>query len=438
MLSFGYLFLTAALARGVAGSLTPLVNTAVNTTDLSNVVPTSNVNLTYGQSGAGHVEVGLNLNRPGVLLEHIDGISSVACSNSSVEISFSSQDAFYQSVAEWVLDTDLVLITNHLGNCDSEFERGIFSASGISSDNSTLTVTAESVKTDVAGVSSSLAISFSNLPLQQSRRRRSDLTLNDTTLSGNISLPADTTIFSDSYVTAEVDDAWFSAAVTFSGYLEYTIATFTLNELYFDVDTTLEASATVTVDVVAPYTTSFEYTAPSLSYDLVDVPGIVTIGPALVFDIGVSLDVEAAVGATAELTVEIPDGTIHLDLVNFDDSSAGSWTPTQTSSIEVTEAVEVVVTPYLGLTVEIEIEILSGILDLSSGLTASAQFPNDFTVAATETAGNVSATTSGCTHGFTVDSVFDFSLTAFVTEFWSDTLYTVEVPIADECYAFKK
>lgn len=48
----------------------------------------------------------------------------------------------------------IVLVTNHLGDCDAELERSFFLASSVTFDNSTLVATAGSTKANISTVAS--------------------------------------------------------------------------------------------------------------------------------------------------------------------------------------------------------------------------------------------------------------------------------------------
>jgi hypothetical protein len=260
-----------------------------------------------------------------------------------------------------------------------------------------------------------------------------------TGISGNLSLPADTSIYSYSpYLDVTADEAYVGATLSFSGYLEYNIGDSGPSQLYIDIDTILSAEVALTLEVGAPYSDTFEYSPGELTYALIDVPGILQLGPALGFGIGVSLDAQAAVTVTADLSLGIPDGGVHFDFVDYNNTSASGWTPVYSATANVTEAAEVTVTPFITITTELMFNVLDGLLDLSAGITMQPSFPNDFTLTATQSTGG-DASTAGdgtCADGLSILSTFDFSVNAFVTEFWAETLYSVEVPVADECYSW--
>jgi len=89
-------------------------------------------------------------------------------------------------------------------------------------------------------------------------------------------------------------------------------------------------------------------------------------------------------------------------------------------------------------TVQIEISIFGGIIDLSTGLIASSGFTNDFVLTAatgvdlTGYEDLTNATT--CENGLAVDSEFVFDVVAFATQWYKTTLYSVALPILKSCF----
>ena len=89
---------------------------------------------------------------PSIVLEDIDDITSVDCSLNSVTLKFSTATVFTSMQSAWWSIGKFVMITNHMGDCDVELERGMFLVSSVSFDNRTLIATATSHQTDVSSV----------------------------------------------------------------------------------------------------------------------------------------------------------------------------------------------------------------------------------------------------------------------------------------------
>jgi len=75
------------------------------------------------------------------------------------------------------------------------------------------------------------------------------------------------------------DEASFTAAATFSGYLSYNWLTFSLTSLYLDIDT-LSPQLSPNATTGAAYDNTFTYSPSSLFYG-VTVPGVLELGPEL-------------------------------------------------------------------------------------------------------------------------------------------------------------
>lgn len=261
------------------------------------------------------------------------------------------------------------------------------------------------------------------------------------TLSNTWDLPAVTLYELDPYIKATANTGSLDLALTLDGYLDFDIWTFSLDALYVDVSTVTTVDLELELAIQAEYNNTFEYTN-GIAYYVVDIPGILQFGPALNFAIGAAVDVDAALDVILDVGAAL-NGSVHLDFVGNDTTAAG-WEPTYYANLTFTEEAAVAVTPYVELTVELEFEILGGLLDLSGGLTPRVEFPLGATLLAGQTidaAGtnvtvNPVAADGVCANGVELTSDFVFTLDAFVTQFYEVELYSVTVPIADECYTW--
>jgi len=79
-------------------------------------------------------------------------------------------------------------------------------------------------------------------------------------LNTALTLPCAITFYSYSpYLTVSADSATFASNVTFSGYLKYNWLLFSLEHLYFDLDTTYTSSLSLSASIDSDYSTSFTY-----------------------------------------------------------------------------------------------------------------------------------------------------------------------------------
>lgn len=89
----------------------------------------------------------------GVLLEWIENLASVDCTSDSVRLTFNDTDTLELAYNTWSSYAELLLVTNHVGDCDTEFERGFFVSSSFEAFEANLTLVAGAMKkslTDVA------------------------------------------------------------------------------------------------------------------------------------------------------------------------------------------------------------------------------------------------------------------------------------------------
>ncbi|KAI8156514.1 hypothetical protein KHU50_009872 [Colletotrichum sp. SAR 10_65] len=431
----------AAHAANTTTTLVPVLREGCNKADPANLVPASNITLEYGAKNEKLVSVSLAMKYPSVVLEEVAAVAAVDCAAESITVTFNETAAFEQTLSDWQALDDFVMVTNHAGNCDVENERGFFVVDTVTFDAATLKVVANAHKSDVANTALSTQIIFSNVPVTNPAKR--DISWDDegVHITNTLALPAATTLFTaDPYVAITADEASLSSAMTFSGVLKYSIIPLKVDELALDIDTVFDARLGLTVAATAPYAGNFTYDPEDLAYNFVDIPGIIKLGPALGFAIGVELEADAKATVTTDLGLSFPDAKLHLDLVNSSATAATGWDPVWTAQANISEKAAVGVNPYVELGVQLAFTILGGAIDLSTGVTSHSKLVNDFTLSASQGAGTegtgIGTDNTACAEGFAVKSDFFFSVVGFATQWWSQELYSVEVPVADECYTW--
>lgn len=210
-------------------------------------------------------------------------------------------------------------------------------------------------------------------------------------------------------------------------------------EVYLETNTT--SDLVLDLDTYVPYNTSFSYSEAVETYT-VDIPGVLSFGPEISFEIGAELAADVGVDVVLDLSSNIYNGTFTLDYVS-NLTYAGSWDPTFNISVRISEEAAVEVTPYITSTFTLDFEILGGEYNASGGISPTAKFPTEISLAAEQNIGKRSDVTvmdvgsAGCENGVLVDSDFDFSLDAFVTGKWDDEyLYNVTLSILDQCLSW--
>lgn len=263
-------------------------------------------------------------------------------------------------------------------------------------------------------------------------------------LSGNSGLSDNTVLSSGDDLSATAKEARVSAGVSITGYIDYKFLGGGLKQAYFDMNAGFNASLGLALNATVPVSHGFSYTIPGLSWSLFHIPFICDVGPTVEFNVGVDVGAEVPVSIATDMSLEIRDGHIHLDLVHGDDSHVGDWQPQHTSSANITAGAEnavVHVSPYLEFTAKLGIDFFTWELD--GGITAQPMFINEFGVPQAQEAdgghevrGLSTKGDPACTRGSEFHSKLQFSVFAFITSLFRKELYHVEQPIKDGCLSF--
>lgn len=210
-------------------------------------------------------------------------------------------------------------------------------------------------------------------------------------------------------------------------------------EVYLETNTT--SDLVLDFDFYVPYNGTFSHTEAIETYT-VDIPGVLSFGPEISFEIGAEVSADAGVDVTLDLSSAIENGTFTLDYTG-NLSYSGEWKPTFDISVSVSEEAAVAVVPFVTSTFALDFSLLGGAFNVSGGIQPSSKFPTEISLVAEQGSGStkrtsdVSAADSTCDNGVQVDSDFDFSLYAFVSGEWNDEyLYNVTLSVLDECLSW--
>lgn len=247
----------------------------------------------------------------------------------------------------------------------------------------------------------------------------------------------------DPYVKVTADEAAFHANITFSGKLKYDFFGAKLKELWFDLDTAFSADLQMSAYVQSQddFKQNFKYATNDLEFNLVDVPGVVSLGPGVAFGIGLDLAASGKVNVTAGAGIAIAGGNVHLDFVGGAKADTSGWEPVYHSFANVSERAAVEANVTTNIDVQLALKFLGGLVDLSSGVSATPGFNNRFSLAGAQSVDLEKGVvlpnnTAACENGFGLKSDFVFGVEAFITKHFSTHLYNVTVPLADKCYSF--
>ncbi|KAK0385618.1 hypothetical protein NLU13_6795 [Sarocladium strictum] len=429
----------------------------VDLADPKNIAPAKNVSLAYApaedaeEEDQGSIDMDLAFKYPAVVLEHIEAVTKVSCGDDVLDVTFADSDGFDKAAKDWDTDGEpFVLITGALDEgCSAEFERGYFVVEKITTDESTLSIQVTATPGELPDLAGEMEMHFTSLPAATLMRRLTLAPKYSIDLAQGI--PEHTTIFSDGkYIDITAEEAWFSTKLTFSGKLKYNFWGFKLQELYFDLDAVFDSSAVVSADIHAAFKDAVQYKPDDLSYSLIDVPGVVSLGPGLAFGLWVNVEASAAVELYAGVDISLPAGNVHLDFLDGFKTTTSGWEPQYNTYANASQSADVSLDVGADLSVLLSFKLLGGLVDLSSGITASPGFENSFklrgeqrasvngTLKAISAGVDVPANAVSCadTNGVEFVSDFLFSLKAYATKWWQKELYSVRVPVVDYCLAF--
>lgn len=441
----------------------PQVNYHLDRSDMTHLAPKLIVSTLYASNlttDNSTINITLQMNHPTVLLENVEHVSKVVCEEASVEVTFNDTLAFGVTLTEWKNDGEFVLITNHLGDCDSAAERGFYLIGGLTWNNDTLTVSANSVKTNITDSAGMAQVDFDAIPASTVQNKvetisARGLSSRNNAASGSLTAPKtcsldlcfakDEVLYSTDHFKLVADEVSFDTNVTYSGRLKYDIFKHETNELWFDI----ELSQNLTIDMTAVITSTLlnrtsTYAPGTLTASIIHVPGILTIGPGIGFSAQAELSVSSPVNISLKSKVGLYDGRVRLDFVNLQRSIITGWKPSYDIKTEMKAKVNATFSPSSTLDVKMVVNFLHGLVDLSSGIKASPGFHSEFVVSADQVVESVDGKVKtvqannmgNCNNGVEVYTSFTFSLVGYVTRFLSASLYGVEVPISQECWTW--
>ncbi|KKY36371.1 putative isoamyl alcohol [Diaporthe ampelina] len=411
------------------------------------VAPTKNLDLAWKTPDeASLVSVNLLMRHPAVTLEDIDDVAAVDCiGQTRVAVTFSDKGAFDEALTAWSgLNDSFVMVTNHQGDCDAELERSFFVADTdtLASFESNLTIIAKAEKSDVHSTADSTEISFNSVATATNQVDKRGISLNKEglTIAYDWALPSDQTIVDTSYVKIQLNKAEINNSVTYAGHLKWELLK-GVTDFTIDIDKSMHHHANLTIEVDGVYDQSWSWSPAGLTYSVIDIPGILSLGPSAGVSIGGEVTATAGGAVTVDMTSAMPNGSIHMDMVHWDQSTSYGWTTEKQATYNTTEQAQLTLKPFIDFTVEFACELFGGLLDLSTGVTAEPAFPFITTATATQyhnATGGIAYpnSTETCANGLSEEIDFVFTITAFATQFLSVKLYEYKAELYKGCLSW--
>ncbi|KKF92570.1 hypothetical protein CFO_g5081 [Ceratocystis platani] len=364
------------------------------------MTPSENVKVLYASLDAedqGEIEAALVMGKPTIVLEAVEGVDRVSCDSEHMYVTFKNWQMYKKVLEKWEDERDLVIISNHGGQCDDDNQRGFYEVMGITGKPMLSTVQILAYKVQISEVVRSFAMDFESVPAGEIRRRfvawKGDVwsAVADDAIEPSRKLASmaitkaldlENTLYEDEgYINIVANEAHFSTSITFSGKLSYSFLTLKLEQLYMDIDVSFDARLDLKAEVYRQYTYMMEYSPAELFFSMVNVPGILEIGPGVRFSIGTEVKTGAAVNMTTDLAFKVPEGKIHLDFLNRDKTYATGWSkPEYHSSSSISDRLNAELTPSVELAIELSANLFYGLINLSTGIKITPQIVNSFEV----------------------------------------------------------
>ncbi|KAK2043401.1 hypothetical protein LZ31DRAFT_621649 [Colletotrichum somersetense] len=398
------------------------------------LIPNVNVTLPYGVLNGTNAMVRAMMKQPAILLEDIETITNVQCSDTGVVLRFEDAEDYNTCLGAWP-SKDFIIVTNHDDGCDNQDERGIYVVQGYISDDATLTIKATTTRAEMRDLIDEAVIDFQHTGTATTKRDLSGTITAD--LSGS-------TLIATAPLTIVANEARLENTVSLSGHVHYNLAKLEVNEFYIDLDYSSALALNVSAAVKGNFTSKlYSYNPLSVSVSAFSIPGVIDVGPMVDFGLGIDFAASGSVNASVDVTTTISEANVHLDFLDSNRTSSTGWNPQTNVNTDVDAQVQLQLNPFADLTVGLGVKLFKGLLDMSAGLRSKPTVINAFSVdvdfSYNRESGVTFAKPTGdrCINGAWFASTFHFGVDAFVTQFYKKSLYAVDLPIyQSQCWNF--
>ncbi|KAH7304281.1 hypothetical protein B0I35DRAFT_339433, partial [Stachybotrys elegans] len=386
--------------------------------------------LGYGSTDIQAV-VQASMKQHAVVLENAAGIQSVSCTDTGMTISFEDAASIDSAASAWPSSDFLAVTYSPETGCNTPDERGFHRVSSITFDNEKLTAVAVSTKSALDKESNDAVIAFDSAAAPAKR---------DLTASFNADLSG--TIVNQTNLKINLDQAAIESQLRIQGQFGFNFLKFKPSQATIDVGFSGATNVNMSASVQGAYSTSvFNYTPFSASVSAFSIPGILDVGPVAQFSVGVEFGVSGELDAALAVRSEIPESSVHLDLLNSDSSSSSGWEPTSSVSSDVDAQVSLQINPFVDLVLAVGVKVFQNAIDLTAGFEAKPQVINAFSAgldfAYTSESGVTFTKPDGvtCPNGAWFASTFNMNVDGYVGSLYRKTLLNVNAPIfTSQCW----
>lgn len=400
--------------------------------------PNSEITLTYDSYGETYATVNISTNQPAVALKDVEGISNVRCDDSAIHMTFDSP-RFLNYGKSWAGHPALILVTNHLGNCDANGEPGFYIANNLQQNAASQMLTASVEKKNLADIActyirdihqastnisatASVRASFTGRRLDQG----ANLTFSNPSIWDVSYTNAPGQVFADDLsLVGTTGQGYFYTSLSYSGYLEYEpgrpLTSPLLRSLYLDITLTSDHALPLVLNATVPYKGRAAVQVGYLQSNTWGIPGILDVLPSLTFETGADVDAPTPEVAQTNLSALLSDGRARLDLADPNmTSSGGMWDGNYGSGVAIEPAGPVRVAPFLAVTAAFDVNV-TGLADNNrffQAVRGASRSAYDFQVIP----GGVCSRTS---YGYTIE--------AWNLDAWHRTLLDRQDPYSNNC-----
>ncbi|PHH90835.1 hypothetical protein CDD83_2547 [Cordyceps sp. RAO-2017] len=346
--------------------------------DLGNIELVKDVSMLWKQEQSGSISVSSQMKYPTVKLEEIGFIDSVKCDSSanSLQVAFKDDKAFKTAQEKWPADGQFLVVTNNMGNCDDETERGFYFAEAVTADEGSRRLDIKGKRTELKETAGEeMDIVIEEMKPQLARRAEFSKTIDV-----KYDLPQPKEIFNKWNTSLTAESFHIDASLTFSGKIK--MSWFKVTECWFDMSGHAALDLALKLQIQAQFEKQVSTSTPPMTFPIVAIPGIIAIGPAVSAGIGVDITAVAAIYARAHAYLAFPDAQWRVDLVNSSKSISRGLEPTYNASVQLGGSASLMVNPFLDLRFMLNVQILAGLANLNGGIKIVPKFANTFTVEA--------------------------------------------------------
>ncbi|XP_044714575.1 uncharacterized protein HRG_11861 [Hirsutella rhossiliensis] len=332
--------------------LKPIPQPDKNLMDLKNIEPKHDIAMLWKQDETGSVNVASQMSLPTVLLEDIGTIESVVCDANSIKVIFKDNTA--------------------------RPREGIYRADGVTANQESKTFEIAVQKTDFKETTEDTDITVDSITMPGLSRRAEFSKKFETSYDMEHSKE----LFNYKNVSLVADHLHIEAGVTFSGKIK--MKWFSVTECWFDMSGHAALDLGLQLQLMAQFQETISKSTSPLTFPLLAVPGIITVGPAVQFGVGMDIAAIAALTAEANVKLDFPNAQWHVDLVDGEKSKSEGFTPNTEANVKLGGRASLLMDPFIDFRFMLNAQLFMGLANINGGVGIKPKIANTVTVDASK------------------------------------------------------